>query len=66
MSDDDNDNDDNKPKTMRIPRALWRQMVDALRAAARDSRRDDRVLHDETREMVVDATDAATDWMWDR
>lgn len=51
-----------KTKTKQIPIPLFEQMRAAIRAGARDSRKDDRVLHDETRELLVQANDALTDW----
>lgn len=57
---------ENETKTtepgMRIPKSLFRQMREAIRAGSRDSRRDDRVLHDETRDLLQDANDAISDW----
>ena len=47
-----------REKRIQVPAALVFQMLGALRAVARDVRRDDRSLHDETREVVVDACDA--------
>lgn len=44
-----------------VPSGLLFQMVDALRAAARDSTHDP-VLKDETRGMVADASAAWTAW----
>ncbi len=47
-----------KERRIQLPAGLVFQMLDALRATDRDSRRDDRALHDETRDMVADACDA--------
>lgn len=57
-----------KPKTQNIliPRSLYRQMREAIRAGARDTRRDDRVLHDETRKLLQDANDAVSDFQDER
>lgn len=54
------------PKNIQIPRALYRQMRDAIRAGARDTRRDDRALHDETRKLLQDANDAVSDFQDER
>lgn len=48
--------------TMRITRELYNKMRTAIRLAARDSRRDDRVLHDATRDALTEASDALEDW----
>lgn len=57
-----------KPQNIQIPRALYRAMRDAIRMVERDSRRDDRVLHDETIEKVKSANDDLTEYQdarWD-
>lgn len=47
-----------KERKIQVPAGLVFQLVDALRATDRDSRRDDRVLHDTTRDEVSAAMDA--------
>jgi hypothetical protein len=49
-------------KKMQLPQSLVLLMRDALRAAERDSRRDDRVLHNETRDIISQANDEYTKW----
>lgn len=52
-----------KPENITIKRTLFATLVKAARLGARDSRRDDRVLHDETREALQQADDAARDFL---
>jgi hypothetical protein len=49
-------------KTIQVPRLLFREMVAAIRAAAKDSRRD-RVLHDETVAMLDPVDEAVRDFL---
>lgn len=49
-------------KTIQVPRELYGLMRTAIRLAARDSRRDDRVLHDTTRDALTEASDALEDF----
>lgn len=51
-----------KPSKMNVPKALLFQLVDAVRAADKDSRRTDRSLHDETRDKIADAVNAWADF----
>ncbi len=49
-------------KQMQLPVDLFVSMRDAIRAAEKDSRRDDRALHDKTRDLLTDANDKLNDW----
>ena len=59
---------DEKPKrgpsmNVQVPRALFKEMRDALRGVAKDTRdEDDRALKDDTRKAVGDALDSLNDW----
>lgn len=56
----------NERKHIRITLDLWRTMVKAVRLGARDSRGDDRALHDETRTALQSADDRVRDFMDER
>ena len=51
-----------KEPKINVPRALFFQLADAIEHAVKDSRRNDRVLHDATRDMCTDANDAFAAW----
>lgn len=50
-------------KSIRIPRPMFELMRKAIREGAKDSRRDDRVLHDSTRDLLVEADDQVRDFL---
>lgn len=52
-----------KPKNLTVPRELFASMVKAIRLAARDSRKQDRVLHDESRDALTVADDGVRDFV---
>lgn len=49
-------------QNIQIPRTLYSKLRKAVRLASRDSRNQDRVLKDESREALVDAADALDDF----
>jgi hypothetical protein len=49
-------------ENMQLPKALYAKMRHAIRLATRDSRRDDRSLHDVTRDALTEASDALEDF----
>lgn len=53
-------------KIIRIPALTYLVMRDAIRAAERDSRNEDRALHDDTRDLLRKANDAITDYQDNR
>lgn len=51
-----------KPRKMQVPAELLFELVAAVRAADEDSRRDDRVLHNTTRDKLADAARSWNAW----
>ena len=51
-----------KERRISVPASLVFQLVDAVKAADRDTERTDRSLTNETRDMVADAAKAWADW----
>lgn len=52
-----------KSPNIQIPRDLFTPMRTAIREGAKDSRRADRVLHDETRDLLCEADDQARNYV---